>query len=107
MTKVDREKFKIHHNILKFQDIKKLIKFQGETIIYQHISEQNPAMDIHIHGYPWIYPISWIMDTSMDIQKYPWIFRIKYFKQSSNCKMTAKLTKYSRITLQLINFDCL
>jgi hypothetical protein len=38
---------------------------------------------------------------------YPWIFRIKYFKQSFNCKITAKLTKYSGITLQLINFDCL
>ncbi len=50
--------------------------------------KQNPAMDIHIHGYPWI-------------------FRIKYYKQSNNCKMTAKLTKYSGITLQLINFDCL
>ncbi len=38
---------------------------------------------------------------------YPWIFRIKYFKQSFNCQMTAKHTKYSGITLQLIIFDYL
>jgi hypothetical protein len=46
--------------------------------------EQNPAMDIHNHGYPWIY-ISNKLDIGY-IHGYPWIFRIKYFKQSFNCK---------------------
>ncbi len=71
--------------------------------IYVHFGIR--ALYGYIHGYPLLFLR--IMDISMDIQKYPWIFRIKYFKQSFNCKMTAKLTKYSGITLQLIIFDCL
>jgi hypothetical protein len=59
------------------------------------------------YPYPWIFmDISNKLDNGY-IHGYPWIFWIKYFEQSFNCKMTAKLTKYSGITLQLINFDCL
>jgi hypothetical protein len=66
-----------------------------------------PAEPCNGYPYPWIsMDISNKLDNGY-IHGYPWIFRIKYFEQSFNCKMTAKLTKYSGITLQLINFDCL
>jgi hypothetical protein len=59
--------------IFRTFDLHNIYKKNWKIRIFMNLQnrfDSNPAMDIHIHGYPWIYPISWIMDISMDIHGY-------------------------------------
>ncbi len=60
--------FKKSHQLRLAPDLLRCVNVTNVNIC--KCVKQNPAMDIHIHGYPWINPISWILDISMDIHGY-------------------------------------